>query len=318
MFGWNTTEGGPCFLRPTADRAFDGPNSEKMAYNKCLVKIKKNGKCKIDKSSRWCANAKCTKDLVMTGQKTLGRKSEISGPWSEDAADFQDRHNQGWNNQFALPYEVGLYWNFTVGGVGQRAIGCPGLDEPFGTVDEPNWPHRNTKMPIFGSPAMQCDVNTYAPDGKPMHEIVDELASDNELWAEKFLEGWQQMTSNGYASNELVDGPQSGWVGHYSLTKQGIAISDFEAYIADNAPVTFTDPEVRKSVGVLLSPIYYFIYRRTHSSAGIWDMLVATHFRVVYDSQPVSRDTRSKDIARAMGKMDPMEKAFTMTHKTIN
>ena len=84
-----------------------------------------------------------------------------------------------------------------------------------------------------------------------MHEIVDELASDNELWAEKFLEGWQQMTSNGYASNELVDGPQSGWVGHYSLTKQGIAISDFEAYIADNAPVTFTDPEVRKFVGVL-------------------------------------------------------------------
>ena len=251
MFGWNTTEGGPCFLRPTADRAFDGPNSEKMAYNKCLVKIKKNGKCKIDKSSKWCANAKCTKDLVMKGQKTLGRKSEISGPWSEDAADFQDRHNQGWNNQFALPYEVGLYWNFTVGGVGQRAIGCPGLDEPFGTVDEPNWPHRNTKMPIFGSPAMQCDVNTYAPDGKPMHEIVDELASDNELWAEKFLEGWQQMTSNGYASNELVDGPQSGWVGHYSLTKQGIAISDFEAYIADNAPVTFTDPEVRKFVGVL-------------------------------------------------------------------
>ena len=60
--------------------------------------------------------------------------------------------------------------------------------------------------------------------------------------------------------------------------------------------------------------IYFVLF----CSAGIWDMLVATHFHVVYDSQPVSRDTRSKDIARAMGKMDPMEKAFTMTHKTIN
>ena len=25
---------------------------------------------------------------------------------------------------------------------GQRAIGCPGLDTPFGTVENPNWPHR--------------------------------------------------------------------------------------------------------------------------------------------------------------------------------
>ena len=25
---------------------------------------------------------------------------------------------------------------------GQRAIGCPGLDTPFGTVEKPNWPHR--------------------------------------------------------------------------------------------------------------------------------------------------------------------------------
>ena len=31
-----------------------------------------------------------------------------------------------------------------------------------------------------------------------MHELIDELASDNELFAEKFLEGWQMMTSNGY------------------------------------------------------------------------------------------------------------------------
>ena len=58
------------------------------------------------------------------------------------------------------------------------------------------------------------------------------------------LDGWHQMSINGYTDEELVDGPQNGWVGHYSLSKQGINIGDFEAYIAANAPVTFTDKNV--------------------------------------------------------------------------
>ena len=154
--------------------------------------------------------------------------------------------NIGWDNRFAFPYEIGLYWNFTVGGVGQRAIGCPGLDEPFGTITEPKWALRNKGSPIWASPAMDCNVNTYAPQGKPMHEIVNELASDNEVFAEKFLAGWQMMTSNGYAEGDLSDGPHSGWLGHYSLARQGLDIPDFETYIAENAPVTFTDPTVRQ------------------------------------------------------------------------
>ena len=104
--------------------------------------------------------------------------------------------------------------------------------------------YRNKNSPIFGSPAMDCPVNDYAPEGKPMYQIVDELASDNEVFAEKFLEGWQQMTSNGYSDRDLVDGPDNGWIGYYSLSQQGVEIGNFASYIADNAPVTFTDPEV--------------------------------------------------------------------------
>ena len=92
---------------------------------------------------------------------------------------------------------------------------------------------------------MDCPVNDYAPDGEPMFKIVDAIASDNELFHEKFLEGWQQMTSNGYSPEDLVDGPDNGWIGHYSLTKQGIEINDYASYIAENKPVTFTDPTVR-------------------------------------------------------------------------
>ena len=102
---------------------------------------------------------------------------------------------------------------------------------------------------------MDCPVNDYAPEGKPMYQIVDELASDNELFAEKFLEGWQQMTSNGYSDGDLVDRPDNGWIGYYSLSQQGVEIGNFASYIADNAPVTFTDPEV---------DIFFFIKFKLH------------------------------------------------------
>ena len=87
-----------------------------------------------------------------------------------------------------------MYWNLTVGGLNKRAMGCPGLDVPFGSVvdEQYNWPLKT------GSPAMKCGLNKYTPIDRPMHEIIDELASSNEVFAEKFLEGWQLMTSNGY------------------------------------------------------------------------------------------------------------------------
>ena len=161
--------------------------------------------------------------------------------------------------RFAFPWEIGMYWNLTSPhGLNQRAMGCPGLDLPFGTVDEPNWPYRKINKPIYASPAMKCGLNTYqpnypepfthsdfAPDNRPMHEIIDELASNNEIFAEKFLEGWQMMMNNGYEEGELEDGPENGWFGYYSLAQQGIAIEpDFASFIEDNKPVWITDPTV--------------------------------------------------------------------------
>ena len=59
-----------------------------------------------------------------------------------------------------------------------------------------------------------------------------------------FLDGWHQMSINGYTDEELVDGPQNGWMGYYSLSQQGVDVGDFETYIDANAPVTFTDINV--------------------------------------------------------------------------
>ena len=245
MYLYNTTEGGPCVLRPIPSNAFDGPTPGQSVWQKCVSGVDSNGQCEIyDK----CTDAWCDKNKVVHGGRLEGVMPELHGPWSEDMSgnEKQQRHNTGWNNQFAFPWEIGMYWNLTVGGVGQRAIGCPGLNEPFGTITKPNWPYRNSNSPIWGSPAMQCEVNDYAPEGRPLYEIIEELASDNEYFAEMFLEGWQEMTSNGYGKEELIDGPQNGWLGYYSLNQQGAHIQNFEHYIATHSPATFTDPKVSR------------------------------------------------------------------------
>ena len=141
-----------------------------------------------------------------------------------------------------------MYWDFKVGEFNQRPIGCGGIDKPF---DE--WKAKlpvNSKTGWFYSPALQfenCSRNEYAPGGgKKLFEIVEDLASNNEIFAAKFLEGWQQMTSNGYSDEELRDGPENGWLGHYSIN-QWKSIEEFgsyENYISMNAPVTFTNPIV--------------------------------------------------------------------------
>ena len=48
-----------------------------------------------------------------------------------------------------------------------------------------------------------------------------------------------------------MDGPQNSWIGHYSLTQQGVEVGDFEAFITENAPVTFTDATVRSRIKIL-------------------------------------------------------------------
>ena len=233
-------------MRPIPNNAWDAPNPDIITWSKCVKGFDSSGQCKYD--NKLCKNAWCDANNVVHDGKYTPIGKEVIGSWSPDLSvkERNSRHTQSWNNQFGFPYEIGLFWNLTVGGVNQRAIGCPGLDEPFGTITEPNWPYRNLNSQIFGSPAMDCPVNNYIgkDEDRPLHEIVDELASDNEIFAEKFLEGWQMMTSNGYDTDELKNGPDNGWIGYLSLIEQEEDIEDFETYIALNAPVKFTDPMV--------------------------------------------------------------------------
>ena len=60
----------------------------------------------------------------------------------------------------------------------------------------------------------------------------------------KFLEAWDMMASNGYSS--LTAGPEAGWLGYYSLNKQGrMAGVSLESLIAEHADsgLVWTDPQ---------------------------------------------------------------------------
>ena len=69
----------------------------------------------IISSSNGCKAAKADENNVISGEKYKKPFSKIEGAYSEatTAKEKQDRHNSGWSNMFALPWEVSAYWNFT-------------------------------------------------------------------------------------------------------------------------------------------------------------------------------------------------------------
>ena len=122
-----------------------------------------------------------------------------------------------------------------------------GIDVPF-----EDWPMKTSNSPIYASHAMECGRQTY----KGLFDIVDMFASDQQLWSGKFLEAWDLMATNGRQGpgpgagwfTDLEEGPQAGWLGHYSLDKAGrLAAGDtLESLIAEagEAGLVWTDDKV--------------------------------------------------------------------------
>ena len=185
---WNTTDGGPCFVRPTMNTCpEDNPNSLKLQSN-CFDGFDENMNRKV-KSDACCQGVTFTEDGIQLGGTCEGRDRSCS-----------------FNVAFGLPYELGLYNKLTYDAVTRRPLGCPGIDIAR---------NQFLKRPIFGTPVMHCDRNDNAPEGEPVYKIVEDFADDHDVWANDFLDAWDQMTKNG--GEELVAAPQEGWLGYYSL-----------------------------------------------------------------------------------------------------
>ena len=77
-------------------------------------------------------------------------------------------------------------------------------------------------MGLLNGQPHSCPKNKLAPEGTPIHEIVEDYAKNHDTWAKDFLEAWQRMQSNGY--DNLMDAPQNSWLGYYSLRNMGVEI----------------------------------------------------------------------------------------------
>ena len=106
MAHWNTSEGGPCFLRPTKASATDSPNPDKMAFPHCVKEVNSTGQCVIDEAYGRCKNVWCDSNNVEHGAGLQTVDPLITTPWHPNASDAMARHVQGWSNQFAFPWEV--------------------------------------------------------------------------------------------------------------------------------------------------------------------------------------------------------------------
>jgi len=233
MYLWNTTEGGPCFMRPTHSNAFDAPSKDFHTVE-CVDSVDGNSK-PVMRNTKQCADAWADENNIIHGAPYGNVLPECEGPFSDvdldDEEERQNRHSNGWNNMFAFPWEISAAWDFTTRTEkGQHATGCPGLDS------WEKWPYRNMNSPIYGSYAMNCSRQSY----KNLADIVDKFASDQQYWSVRFLEAWDTMATNGY--DQLNEGPYSGWFASWSLKKQGR--TDLEQLEEEmvNGGIVWTDP----------------------------------------------------------------------------
>ena len=67
---------------------------------------------------------------------------------------------------------------------------------------------------VCTSKRAMCPPQDYVDQtGKPIKNNVEEFADNHDLWAEKFLDGWQRIQQSG--CTDLKDGPQNSWMGYH-------------------------------------------------------------------------------------------------------
>ena len=113
MYLWNTDEGGPCVLRPTSEGAYDNPAAGTMS-NGCVSYVDADGQCVMKKFG--CNTATCDENHIQLNARTANTYKEPVGQWTDSLSTKEkgERHNAGFNNQFAFPWEIGFYYDFTV------------------------------------------------------------------------------------------------------------------------------------------------------------------------------------------------------------
>ena len=75
-----------------------------------------------------------------------------------------------------------------------RPSGCNCFDNAW---KAPNW---------INSMVVDCPKQDYAPEGEPLHQIIEEYADNQDLWSRDFLSALDKMSMNGNDPSQLTEG----------------------------------------------------------------------------------------------------------------
>lgn len=136
------------------------------------------------------------------------------------------------HDEMALSAEIGLYYDFQVD-ENLIPVGCPGFKEfkmdKWKQHYKYSWTRAGGVKAEAGCPKNRIE----SPAGStPLHEIVEEYADSQEAWIRDFVPALEKMLSNGYAQQDLVDGPDQ-WTG-VSCTRK-----DFWVCVTSTTGATF-------------------------------------------------------------------------------
>jgi hypothetical protein len=149
------------------------------------------------------------------------------------------------NDETMLNSDAGLYWNFDLDSDG-FPTGCNGLKNfnpaGWGPIDPEkgfaNW--ANTWPTVDAGPQNtwptvdeylriepQCAFNTMtAPNGsKPLHQVVEDFANDQNKWLEDFMPALEKMLRNGYSDNDLKMAPPNGMTGYHCASQSHVPLA---------------------------------------------------------------------------------------------
>ena len=80
-------------------------------------------------------------------------------------------------------------------------MGCTAFDNARNWDDE-------SKGKGYAGP-IDCPLQTYAPEGEPLHAVVEEYAEDQDAWLRDFLPTLELMLGNG--ATGLQEAPGAWW-----------------------------------------------------------------------------------------------------------
>ena len=83
MMMWNTTEGGPCFLRPTGSGMSDSPNKELNTKN-CVAGVPDYAGNPVISTDNGCKDVWVDDENIVHGASVSYEDYTIEGPYSDD------------------------------------------------------------------------------------------------------------------------------------------------------------------------------------------------------------------------------------------